>query len=127
MNIHQALGIVTTIMDELELNYGNAEAYIMPDMDALYVSLEAPNNATTGDIIPITATTERRDIVNTLRDLLWRFDADEEFDALYSPEFMEHNNFTPSQFILMLTEDQQYFEHAADKLNNAHTIAEIIA
>jgi hypothetical protein len=30
---------------------------------------------------------------------------------------MTHNGFTPSRFIAMLTEDQQYFENTADTLN----------
>ncbi|WP_369343254.1 hypothetical protein [Bifidobacterium fermentum] len=127
MNTHQALDLVTSIIDERELDYGNGEAYIIDDTDALYVSVEAPNNATTGDIIPITATTTTGDIESRLRDMMWRFDADDEFDELYSPEFMHHNGFTPSRFLNMLMEDQQYFEHAADRLNNAHTIAETIA
>ncbi|MFT9059760.1 hypothetical protein [Bifidobacterium aquikefiri] len=127
MNTHQALDIVTSIIDEQELDHGNGEAYIIDDTDALYVSVEAPNNATVGDIIPITATTIRRDIVNALRDMMWRFDADDEFDELYSPEFMHHNGFTPSRFLNMLTEDQKYFEHVADRLNNARTIADTIA
>lgn len=117
MDTRQALGIVTEIQDEHHLDYGNAEAYILPGMDAIYVSVEAPNNATIGDIIPVCETTGRRDITNRLRDLMWNFDADDEFDELYSPEFMTHNGFSPSRFIAMLTEDQQYFENTADTLN----------
>ena len=115
MNTHQAL------------DYGNGEAYIIEDTNALYMSLEAPNNATTGDIIPVSDTTTTHDIKNHLRDMMWRFNADEEFNALYSPEFMQHNHFTPTQFLVMLIEDQAYFEHAGDTLNNAHTIAELLA
>jgi hypothetical protein len=121
MNTRQALDIITSIMETLELDYGNAEAYIMDDMNAVYVSVEAPNNAVTGDIIPITATTARRDITNRMRDMMWRFDADDEFDELYSPEFMSHNHFTPREFLTMLTEDEEYFDHAGDILNNATT------
>lgn len=117
MNTRQALGIVTGIQETLELDYGNAEAYVMDDTNAVYVSVEAPNNAVIGDIIPVTDITTRRDITSAMRDAMWRFDADDEFDELYSPEFMSHNHFTPRMFLTMLTEDQEYFEHAADTLN----------
>jgi hypothetical protein len=114
MTTAKALDIVTTLIEEYELDYGNAEAVITDGDDALLVSVEAPNNSTVSGVIPISKTTTKRDIVTSICDMMGEFDADDEFNELYSPEFMSHNGFTPSGFLAMLMEDQEYFEGKAE-------------
>jgi hypothetical protein len=76
--------------------------------------VEAPNNSTVSGVIPISKTTTKRDIVTSICDMMGEFDADDEFNELYSPEFMSHNGFTPSGFLAMLMEDKEYFEGKAE-------------
>ena len=114
MTTAKALDIVTTLIEEYELDYGNAEAVITDGDDAIGVTVEAPNNSTIRGVIPISKTTTKRDIESIICAMMWRFDVDDEFNELYSPEFMSHNGFTPSGFLAMLTEDQEYFEGKAE-------------
>lgn len=41
------------------------------------------------------------------------FDVDDEFNALWSPDFSSHNNFSAREFISMLSNDQTFFEEVA--------------
>ena len=114
MTTAKALDIVTTLIEEHDLDYGNSEAVITDGDDAIGVTVEAPNNSTISGFIPISKTTTKRDIVTSICDMMGEFDADDEFNELYSPEFMSHNGFTPSGFLAMLMEDQEYFEGKAE-------------
>ncbi|WP_044005996.1 hypothetical protein [Ligilactobacillus salivarius] len=44
------------------------------------------------------------------------FDADDEFEELWSYEFGQHNHFRPSQFIEMLLDDEDYFIECSKKM-----------
>lgn len=119
MTTGKALGIMASLIEEHDLGV-NAEVTIMDGIDALHVTLEAPNDSTISDVILINETTTKRDIEARIRDMMWNFNADAEFDELYSPEFMSHNNLTPSGFITMLMEDQKYFKAKAKSLQDTH-------
>lgn len=114
MTTAKAIDIVTTLIEEYDLDYGNAEAVIMDGDDAISVTVEAPNNSIVCCVIPISKTTTKRDIEASIVDMMWKFDADDEFNELYSPDFMSHNGFTPSGFLAMLMENQEYFEAKAE-------------
>lgn len=119
MTTAKALAIVTTLIEEHDLDYGNAEAVIMDSDDAIGVTVEAPNNSTISGVIPISKTTTKRDIKSIICDIMGEFDADNEFNELYSPEFMSHNGFTPSGFLAMLMEDKEYFEGKAEEFQTS--------
>ncbi|MCH3973503.1 hypothetical protein [Bifidobacterium tibiigranuli] len=115
MNTKAAQAIAQTIIEAYELDYGSSEA-IIQETD-LIVELEAENSGTTQAWLPITESTDVYDIVRKIKEGMYAFDADEQFDELYSPDFARHNNLTPSRFIAMLLEDEQYFKNAADKID----------
>ncbi|WP_171299799.1 hypothetical protein [Enterococcus cecorum] len=53
-------------------------------------------------------------VLSTIIYRLRQFDADEEFNELWSTEFGEHNRFSPSEFIEMLKDDEeQFYDKAA--------------
>lgn len=118
MTTAKALSIMTSLIDEHDLGV-EAEVTALDGVDALQVTLVAPNNSTIRGFIPISKTTTKRDLEVRLHDMMWNFSADAEFDELYSPDFMSHNGFTPSGFLAMLMEDQEYFEGKAEEFQTS--------
>ncbi|MCL8206278.1 hypothetical protein M5361_14155 [Ligilactobacillus agilis] len=55
-------------------------------------------------------------MLNEIADKIKCFDADDEFDEIWSYEFGKHNNFRPSQFLRMLLEDEDYFDQCSEKM-----------
>lgn len=110
--MNDTISIAQDIIDKYELDYGNAE--ICPQGDEVYITIEAPNNSTVTVYVPNDA--NKKTILKTLVQRTLEFDADDEFDELWFAEFGEHNGFTPSQFLRMLTEDMKYFEWTSDRL-----------
>lgn len=119
MTTGKALSIMVSLIEEHDLGV-NADVTVMDGIDALQITLEAPNNSTIGDVILINGTITKRDLEVRLHDMMWSFNADAEFDEHYSLESMIHNNLTPSGFITMLMEDQKYFKAKADDLYKTH-------
>lgn len=110
--MNDTVSIAQDIIDRYELDYGNAE--ICPQGDEVYITVEAPNNSTVTAYVPNDA--DRKHILETLVRRMLEFDADDEFDELWSAEFGKHNGFTPSRFLRMLIEDMEYFERTSDRL-----------
>ena len=52
-------------------------------------------------------------ILRTIADEIRKFNADDEFDELWSIEFGRHNGFRASEFIQGLQEDEKYFKEQA--------------
>lgn len=103
---------IETVIDDYDLNHNNSEIEI--DGKDVTMSVEAPNHATYSVYhnLDRDGTT-----VGNLRDSMSRqmssFSADEKYNDLWSNDFGEHNNFTPSQFYVDLKADEQYFESRA--------------
>jgi hypothetical protein len=96
------------------------------EIDTIVMTMEAPNHATvTGEIKlpdlfdendqPLYPTIY--DYINTvsnlayneLKDVAYNFDAEVEFDAIWSESFGRHNGFTAFEFATMLKEDEEFF------------------
>lgn len=111
---------VAALIEEYDLDHGNAEVYYWqsdPAPGGLYVSVEAPNHATVGTWIGVGVSEEelRRELAERMRE----FDADEEFNEMWSPKFGDHNGFTPSEFMGMLQEDMAFFRETAARLSGS--------
>lgn len=109
--------IAQSIIDEYELDYNNAE--IIVDDDGCQMTVEAPNHATvTIDIYlnDIDKGNEKVTMLKAIADEIKDFNTDEEFNELWSDEFGEHNNFRPSEFFRMLSEDEDYFKQCSEKM-----------
>ena len=111
--------IAQNIIEEYELNYNNAE--IIADNEGCQMIVEAPNHATvTIDIYLNDIDKGNKEVkiamLNKIADKIKCFDADDEFDEIWSYEFGKHNNFRPSQFLRMLLEDEDYFDQCSEKM-----------
>lgn len=97
-----------------ELDFNNAEVY--DHGNEIEVSVEAPNHTTmkiyitNEEAAQLTYGEYESFMENKLNESVENFDIDEEFDALWSREFGEHNGFTVRQFIEILEEGKKYFE-----------------
>ena len=94
------------------LDHGNSEVFVQND--EIYMVVEAPNNATMGYSVPEGSTME--DVYELNIAHMEDFDADDEFTEMWSREFGEHNGFSPSGFLEMLQEDEEYFRKTAKQL-----------
>ena len=126
-------------IEDLNLDHGNSEIAFRTDnngdqlikdladykgiVTGMYVILEAPNNSTvTAEITinPFNETTESlakyltqmtNKLYRKMENALISFDADEEFNELWSRDL----RFSPSEFLAMLDEDQEFFMNIINK------------
>lgn len=116
---------IKDVIDEYELDYGNAEVYADDDKKGVSYVVEAPNNSTVGDYLTVEEMEEELeyydtddDVRDTIREIVKNriktsvsyFDADDEFDELYTTGM----RIRPSEFIRMLQDDQDFFENLFD-------------
>lgn len=112
------------LKEELEyvtshLDFGNNEVYI--DDSIINVTIEAPNHTTLNiqfidnEIEKLKSEFMSTYIKHTIKTIE-AFDPEETFNELWSPEFANHNNFTPFQFVEILKEDEQFFKEEKDEL-----------
>jgi len=123
---HQSPQTVSDYLDglgeDLEISGNNFEVYEQDG--SVYATFCGPDNATVpvefgADEIPLLTESE---INNRVADALDSFNADEEFDELWSREFGQHNGFTPSRFLGMLQADEEHFKAAAKALRKGERI-----
>lgn len=96
------------------------------EIDTIIMTMEAPNHAiVTGEIkLPDLFDEDSQplyptiyDYINAisnlayseLEDVAHSFDAEAEFDAIWSESFGRHNGFTSFEFAMMLKEDEEFF------------------
>ncbi|MHA3723747.1 hypothetical protein ACXR2T_07695 [Leucobacter sp. HY1910] len=120
---------IQALLEAHDLDYGNAEVE-----DGDFMTVEAPNHATWRvDTDGFEDGGTMGDLKATIAQDLDDFDPDEQFDEIWSPEFGEHNGFTPRQFLDGLREDKAFFEHAAMRLraeangDNPHQAKALVA
>lgn len=112
------------LKEELEyvtshLDFGNNEVYI--DDSMINVTIEAPNHTTLNiqfidnEIEKLKSEFMSTYIKHAIKTIE-AFDPEETFNELWSPEFANHNNFTPFQFVEILKEDEQFFKEEKDQL-----------
>lgn len=103
------------IIEDFGLDYGNAE--LCTQDGNVIVTVEAPNNATISVWVEMNEDADHDELPELIKSeiasAMYGFDVDDEFTELWSAEFGKHNGFTPSQFLRMLTEDQEFFVETA--------------
>ena len=117
--------LAENIIDRYLLDYNNAEVYLQEGI--LYMTVEAPNHATIGVDInlndwSLNEKIAEKIILKAIVERIRTFDADDEFDDLWSTEFGRHNGFRASEFIGMLQEDEAFFKDCAVKMDKAAVI-----
>jgi len=112
------------LKEELEyvtdhLNFGNGEVYI--DDSMINATIEAPNHTTLNiqfidnEIKKLKSEFKTTYLIKTIKTIE-AFDPEETFNELWSPEFANHNNFSPFQFMEILKKDEQFFKEEKDQL-----------
>lgn len=112
------------LKEELEyvtshLNFGNGEVYT--DDSMINVTIEAPNHTTLNiqfiddEIEKLKSEFKTTYLIKAIKTIDG-FDPEETFNELWSPEFANHNNFSPFQFVEILKEDEQFFKKEKDRL-----------
>ena len=118
METEKIIEMIETIASE---NYmlGNNSEFLEQDNQIL-ASFEGENHAMVSIWFDLDVMEELNSVevlsyvLSTIIYRLRQFDADEEFNELWSTEFGEHNRFSPSEFIEMLKDDEeQFYDKAA--------------
>lgn len=112
------LGKASDLIARYGLDHGRAEVFQVSGphwSDVLFVTVEAPNHSTICTSFPKGST--ETDLRRGLCDLMREFDADEEFDVLWSREFGAQNGYRPSEFMGMLQEDMAFFLATAARMD----------
>lgn len=122
----KVMEIIKNIAEENYLWNRNSEIYELDN--EIFVSLEAGNHATVNVYFDLDICEDSESDINLLAYIIYeiihklrKFDADDEFEQLWSVEFGKHNNFKPSEFLNMLQEDEEEFESTADKLETEYS------
>ena len=123
----EIIDLAQNIINRYSLDYDNAEVELFEN-DILAIMVEAPNHA----IVEVTIDLNNwvledkkmveKIILRTIADEIRKFNADDEFDDLWSTEFGRHNGFRASEFIKMLQEDEKFFKECTVKMNKAAVI-----
>lgn len=128
------------IVNEFNLAHGNAEIEFRTDdhgdqninqllennyeATGMYVILEAPNNSIMSAEIEFDEFDEEYESIaeylektsdnlyDKIKDTLYSFDADYEFDELWAP----NSNLSAREFLRILDEDQEFFEDVAKRM-----------
>src|SRR5699024_7634795 len=108
---------VNELIEDYNLNHNNAENYYNFETDEQIVTLEAPNHATftiqhkmnTGNTIG----DFRQRIVNEMQE----FNAEDEFNEIWSNDFGNKNNMTASEFYIKLKSDETYFRSRSEDIS----------
>ena len=135
MDEKHLIDLIDDITDEYEFNWNNGEYDIDFESQTGYLIVESPWHSTRYvDLDPIVsyivehkldATPENDKLISgnikrAIADCLEDYSADEEFDELYEPVTSNPNNhFTPSEFLRILQNSEDFFKDVADKLRHA--------
>lgn len=120
--------LAQSIINRYWLDYNNAEVELIED-NILAMLVEAPNHATVEVTVDLSdwvledKKVVQKIILRAIAEKIRTFNADDEFDELWSFEFGKHNCFRASEFIQMLQEDEKYFkEHAVRMYKEARQL-----
>lgn len=106
------------IINKYELDYGYVEEY----SNFIELCVGSPNNSIISACFGISDFENMEDgeiirhIKKKIAKNIYYFDADDQFEEIWSMEFGKNNNFRPSQFINMLIEDEEYFMNIYNQL-----------
>lgn len=102
------------------LSFGNSEVVVNDDQ--VDVTIEAPNHTTLvvqflGNEVQKLKEKFMTTYATRAIQVIDSFDPDDTFNEVWSKKFAEHNHFTPSGFIRILEEDQQFFKEERERLH----------
>lgn len=101
------------LISKYHLNDTNGYVYVDKEHLIEFI-VEAKNNASINiSLDQLKSAKTRNDVLRIIANEMLLFNADDEFNLIWSKEFGEQNNFKPSSFIQMLIDDQQQFQKAA--------------
>ena len=110
--------IFNNLVEELDLDYGNAGSDHF-DEDGRFVGyVEAPNNTTIAIDIDFDLDEEmtdkeiREEFLYYIKKAINNFDPEETFNEIWQPSF----EFSVFEFVDMLREDEEFFNEIADEL-----------
>lgn len=107
--------IIDQLLADLDLHNNNSGIDTVNEDEVIFY-IGAPNESTVQvwldyELNAAEATEEefKAMAIRKIRIVGLSFDAEEEFEIMWSKEFGEHNNFTAFQFVEMLKEDEEHF------------------
>lgn len=110
--------IFNNLIDEFDLDHGNAGFDDLDEEGRFIGYIEAPNNTTlTVDVNfdldeELTDEKIKEKFIEGVKDAIYYFDPEETFEELWHPDFA----FGAFQFVEMLKEDEKYFQDVKDEL-----------
>lgn len=101
------------LISKYHLNDTNGYVYIDKE-HLIEFTVEAKNNASISiDINQLKTAKTTNDVLRIVANKMLLFNADDEFNLIWSKEFGEQNSFKPSSFLQMLIDDQIQFQKTA--------------
>ncbi|MCW0257232.1 hypothetical protein [Staphylococcus aureus] len=107
--------LIEDINETLGLVNINSEVFI--EDDVIFSVIESPNHTTITINLNVNDLKENKDsiisyILHQYQKIIQEFDIDEVFNELWSDDFVNRNQFKPSEFIKILESDMEYFNNA---------------
>lgn len=124
METERIIEMIKTIASENYMLDRNSEFY--EQENEIYASFEGENNSTIAIYFDLDLMEDLNSVeilsyvLNTIIYKLREFNADEEFNNLWSTEFGENNGFSPTEFIEMLKDDEDQFWDIASILERQY-------
>jgi hypothetical protein len=107
------------LINQFGLNDKNGYCFLQEDKTIGNFIVEAANNSTMGlDVEGWNEKTSVETILEEAASSMQDFDAEEEFEVLWSREFGNHNGFSAFEFVEMLQEDEAQFHEAAEEIRD---------
>lgn len=124
METEKIIDMIEKIASENYMLGDNSELY--EQGNGIYAIFEEENNATIViwfDLDELDGANSVEILSHVLYTIIYRlrqFDAEEEFNALWSTDFGERNGYTAFEFVEMLKADEQQFHQKADILEQQY-------
>ena len=110
--------VFNNLVEELDLNYGNAGFDCLEDNERFIGYIEAPNNTTLTIDVDFDLDEEMTDeeiknkFIDSIKEAINYFDPESTFEEVWHRGF----EFSAFEFVDMLREDEEFFNEIADEL-----------
>jgi len=122
---------VQNLIASYDLNHNNGGVELCLNGDNNWdvcVIIEAPNHTTIAveitDYAPVAPDlvthAHDQEVYGAIWNAIEQFDAEREFEEVWSPEFGKHNGFGAFQFVDMLIKDEEHFKTVAQQIWDDH-------
>lgn len=124
MEVEKIIEMIKTIASENYMLGDNSEFY--EQGNEIFALFEEENHSTIGIWFDLDVMEELNSVevlsyvLSTIIYRLRQFDAEEEFNEIWSTEFGKHNGYTAFEFVEMLKADEQQFKNKADILEQQY-------